>query len=150
MKIVLMTDLEGVAGVTSFADQGYADGKHHEAAKKLLTAEVNAAVDGLLAVGIDDVLVIDGHGPGGISFEDLHPAAKLMHGRPLAPAATRRAVIEQYDVCGIIGQHAMAGVAAGNLAHTQSSRAIDSYTLNGRPSAKSPSSRSSAAVLACR
>lgn len=133
MKIVLMTDLEGVAGVVSFADQGYPDGKYYEAAKKLLTAEVNAAVEGLLAAGIDDVLVIDGHGPGGITFEDLHPAAKLMHGRPLAPAATRTAVIKAYDVCGIIGQHAMAGVATGNLAHTQSSRAIDYYTLNGRP-----------------
>ena len=132
-KIILMTDLEGVAGVVSFADQGYPDGKYYEAAKKLLTAEVNAAVEGLLAVGVEDVLVIDGHGPGGITFEDLHPAAKLLHGRPLAPVAARIAVIKQYDVCGIIGQHAMAGVANGNLAHTQSSRAIDAYTLNGRP-----------------
>ncbi|RTZ72550.1 MAG: hypothetical protein DSZ00_08200 [Gammaproteobacteria bacterium] len=56
-----------------------------------------------------------------------------MHGRPLAPAATRRAIIRQYDVCGMIGQHAMAGVTDGNLAHTQSSRAIDAYTLNGEP-----------------
>ena len=86
-----------------------------------------------IAAGIEDVLVIDGHGPGGIAFEDLHPAAKLMHGRPLAPAETRRAVIQQYDICGMIGQHAMAGVANGNLAHTQSSRTIDWYTLNGKP-----------------
>jgi D-amino peptidase len=133
MKAVMMTDLEGVAGVVSFADQGYSDGKYYEAAKKLLTAEVNAAVEGLLAAGVEDVLVIDGHGPGGIYFEDLHPAAKLMHGRPLAPASVRDPIIAGYDVGVLIGQHAMAGVVNGNLAHTQSSRAIDSYTLNGQP-----------------
>ncbi len=133
MKVVMMTDLEGVAGVVSFADQGYESGKYYEAAKKLLTAEVNAAVEGLLAAGVEDVLVIDGHGPGGIYFEDLHPAAKLMHGRPLAPAAVRDPIVAGYDVGVMVGQHAMAGVVDGNLAHTQSSRAIDYYTLNRQP-----------------
>ena len=33
----------------------------------------------------------------------------------------------------MIGQHAMAGVLDGNLHHTQNSRAVESYTLNGRP-----------------
>ncbi len=131
MKVLMMTDLEGVAGVVSFEKQGYADGVYHEAAKRLLTLEVNAAIDGLLAVGVEDVLVLDMHGPGGISFEDLHPAAKLMHGRPLAPQAVRDTVYATYDVGVMIGQHAMAGVTDGNLAHTQSSRHIDYYTLNG-------------------
>lgn len=133
MKVLMMTDLEGVAGVVSFEKQGYADGIYHEAAKRLLTLEVNAAIEGLLAVGVEDVLVLDMHGPGGISFEDLHPAAKLMHGRPLAPQAVLDAVYRTYDVGVMIGQHAMAGVSDGNLAHTQSSRHIDSYTLNGKP-----------------
>ena len=81
MKILMMTDLEGVSGVVSFVDQGYADGRYHERAKKLLTAEVNAVVDGLLAAGATDVLVIDGHGPGGMCFEDLHPRARMLHGK---------------------------------------------------------------------
>ena len=83
MKILIMTDLEGVAGVVSFEDQTGANSRYYEAAKKLLTAEVNAAVDGLIQVGVEEVLVVDGHGPGAIQFEDLHPAARLMHGRPL-------------------------------------------------------------------
>jgi len=36
-------------------------------------------------------------------------------------------------VCMIIGQHAMAGVKEGNLHHTQNSRQVESYTLNGEP-----------------
>ena len=85
MKVIMMTDLEGVAGVVSFTAQSYGEAKYYEGAKKLLTAEVNAAVDGLLSAGATDILVNDGHGPGGIVFEELHRAAKLMHGRPLAP-----------------------------------------------------------------
>ncbi len=133
MKVLMMTDLEGVAGVVTFEQDSYSDGKYYETAKRLLTAEVNAAVDGLMAAGAEEVVVIDGHGPGGIWFEDLHPRAKLMHGRPLALQALRESLYKQYDVSVIIGQHAMAGVADGDLAHTQSSRAIDRYTLNGRP-----------------
>ncbi len=127
------TDLEGVAGVVSFEDQAYADGKYYEAAKRLLTAEVNAAVEGALAAGAEEVLVIDGHGAGGICFEELHPKARLLHGRPLAPPSVLREVYAGYDVAAIVGQHAMAGVADGNLNHTQSSRTIDYYKLNGRP-----------------
>jgi D-amino peptidase len=133
VKVLMMTDLEGVAGVVTFEHDSYSDGKYYEDAKRLLTAEVNAAVDGLLSAGADEVLVLDMHGPGGIHFEDLHPRARLMHGRPLAPQAVRDAVYRTYDVSVIIGQHALAGVADGNLAHTQSSRTIDVYTLNGKP-----------------
>lgn len=132
MKILMGTDLEGVAGVVSFSEQTYADAKYYERAKRLLTAEVNAAVEGLLAVGVDEVLVMDGHGPGGICFEDLHPRARLLHGRPLAPHERLAAVASEYDACVMIGQHAMAGVETGNQAHTQSSRTIDHISLNGQ------------------
>jgi D-aminopeptidase len=64
-RIFIMTDIEGVAGVTSFKDQTFGDGRYHDHAKRLLTAEVNAAVEALLEGGVEEVLVADGHGPGG-------------------------------------------------------------------------------------
>ncbi len=88
MKMLMMTDLEGVAGVVSFNEQAYAEGRYYDQAKRLLTAEVNAAVEGLLEVGVEDTLILDGHGPGGIWFEDLHPAARVLHGCPLVPWQT--------------------------------------------------------------
>lgn len=133
MKVYVGTDLEGVAGVVTFYSQTMPDGPYYAAARKLLTAEVNAAVEGMLEMGVDDILIVDGHGPGAISFEDLHPAAKLLHGRPLAPRSVRDEIVSTYDVCIMIGQHAMAGVADGSMNHTQSSQSIDSYTLNGKP-----------------
>ena len=133
MKVLMGTDLEGVAGVVSFTSQAYPSGKYYEQAKKLLTAEINAAIDGMLEEGVDEVLVVDGHGPGAVSFEDLHPRAKLLHGRPCAPRRVRENVIKEYDVCVMIGQHAMAGTATGDLNHTQSSQSIDRYRLNSTP-----------------
>jgi D-amino peptidase len=132
MKVLIGTDLEGVAGVVSFTRQTYADSRYYDRAKRLLTAEVNAAIEGLLGAGVKEILVIDGHGPGGMWFEDLHPAAKLLHGRPLPPRARLVPIVSQYDVCVMVGQHAMAGVLSSNQGHTQSSRAIDYIRLNGK------------------
>ncbi|HEX7008761.1 MAG TPA: M55 family metallopeptidase [Phycisphaeraceae bacterium] len=131
-RVLVMTDMEGVAGVNSFTEQSYPDGRYHDLAKRLVTAEVNAAVEGLLEAGVEDILVFDGHGPGGIWFEDLHPAAKLLHGRPVAPRPVWTAIADEYDACVMIGQHAMAGVATSNQNHTQSSQQIDFIKLNGQ------------------
>ncbi|MCD4823367.1 MAG: M55 family metallopeptidase [Phycisphaerae bacterium] len=131
MKVFMGTDLEGVAGVSTFMVQTSPDGRYYDDAKKLLTAEINAAVEGMLEAGVNDVLVCDGHGPGAVRFEDIHPAAKLLHGRPLAPRHVRDEIVKDYDVCIMLGQHAMAGVADGNLHHTQSSGTIEYYKLNG-------------------
>lgn len=132
-QVVMMTDLEGVAGVVSFEAQAYADGRYNEEAKALLTGEINAAVEGLLAEDVEKIMIIDGHGSGGVTFEALHPAARLLHGRPSAPREVWAEIIETYDTAMLVGQHAMAGVPNGNLAHTQSSRAIDYIKLNGTP-----------------
>lgn len=132
-SIFMITDLEGIAGVVSFADQSYPDGRYYDAAKRLATAEINAAVEGLLAAGVEDVLIWDGHGAGGLVFEELHPAAKLLHGRPMPPWSRLEAVICRYEAVVMIGQHAMAGTLTGNQNHTQNSRTIDYYKLNGKP-----------------
>jgi D-amino peptidase len=129
----MVTDMEGVAGIVSFADQSYPTGKYYEAGKKLVTGEVNAAVGGLLAAGVDDMLVWDGHGAGAIVYEDLHPAARLLHGRLPDFPRLMREIIPGFDACVMIGQHAMAGGATANQNHTQNSQTVDYYRLNGRP-----------------
>lgn len=128
-----MTDLEGVAGVTTFYKETSPDGPGYQQACRRLTAEVNAAVEGLLSEGVEEVLVGDWHGPGAVLFDLLHPRARLLHGRPMASRAALDEATRGYDACMIVGQHAMAGTADGNMNHTQSSMEIDSYILNGKP-----------------
>lgn len=131
MKVCVFTDIEGVAGVVSHEEHSYATGKFYEESKRLLTGEVNAAVEGLLAEGVGEVLVVDGHGPGGIHFESLHPRALLLHGRPIT-RAQMIGPIAGYDAMVMIGQHARAGVCRGNQNHTMDSRSVDWMRLNGR------------------
>lgn len=133
MKVFMMTDLEGVAGVVSFEPQTYSTGPANAVACRLLTAEINAAVEAMMGEGVQDVLVADCHGPGAVVYEELHPAAKLMHGRPWPSRAVRDEVVADYDVCMIVGQHAMAGTIDGDMNHTQSSKTIDCIKLNDKP-----------------
>lgn len=130
MKVFVMTDLEGVAGVVSFASQAYSGAPGMEKAKSLLTAEVNAAVEGLLEAGVKEIVVMDGHGPGAVVFEEIHEQVQLIHGRPIPP--TWRDEVEGFDAVIFVGQHAMAGVTTGNMNHTQNSRAVSYIKINGR------------------
>ena len=129
MKIYIMTDLEGTAGVVDFESQTYPSGKYFEIAKGLATEEVNSACEGAFEAGIEEIFVVDGHGSGGIIPEKIHPDVKLVHGRPLPKAFN----LEQgWDAAFLIGHHAMNGTENGNLNHSYSSRDIVRMTLNGK------------------
>jgi len=128
MKIYIITDLEGVAGVVDFKSQTYPDGKYFEKAKELLTEEVNACCDGLKEMGVDEILVVDGHGPGGILPEKIHPEAKLYHGRPISSLWE---IDKGWDAVFLLAHHSMNGTEKGNLNHTYSSQQIVKMELNG-------------------
>ena len=127
MKVYIMTDLEGVAGVTNFEDWCGPSGRYYEVGKELLTREVNAAIDGLFAGGATEVVVADGHGYGGINGLLLDPRAELMRGWPTGYPLL---LDEGYDAVAWVGQHAKAGTERAHLAHTQYFGYID-LTING-------------------
>ncbi|MDH7569364.1 MAG: M55 family metallopeptidase [Armatimonadota bacterium] len=128
MKIYILCDLEGTAGVVDFQKQTYPDGKYHEEAKRLATLEVNAVVEGALEGGATEIVVLDGHGPGGLSIEEMHPGARWLLGRPI-PSPWRFG--SEYDALFLYGHHSMAGTECGVLSHSWSSRAIANCWLNG-------------------
>src|ERR671927_1654126 len=75
--IFLITDAEGVGGVCR---QEQTEPKDAEM-RQLLTGEINAAVEGFLAGGADEVIVWDGHdGSQTLSALTIHPRAKLIIG----------------------------------------------------------------------
>ena len=111
-----MTDLEGVAGVLNFEDWCLPESRYYEVAKELLTKEVNAAVDGFFAAGASQVLVVDGHGAGGINPVLLDQRAELMRGLGMGWPFM---MDDGYDVVAWVGQHAKAGSKYAHLAHTQ-------------------------------
>ena len=132
MKILILTDLEGVAGVVDFGPDIDGSGGNYPRNKQLLTAEVNAAVAGFQAAGGTEFLVVDGHGAGAVDYMELNAPARLFHGRPAVPIRQWGDFIRGFDAAAFIGQHGMAGLRDGNLNHTQCRFSIDYYELNGR------------------
>lgn len=116
MKIYLMTDLEGVAGVMNSPDWCLRDGRYYETAKTLLTLEANAAIEGFMEEGATEIIVADGHGPGALDIQQLDPRAKLMRGWP---GRFPFLLDDSYDAVAWVGQHAKAGTEYSHLAHTQ-------------------------------
>jgi len=132
VKIYVMTDMEGVAGILDHdnwcqpAGPRY-PGRYYELGRQLLTEEVNAAVDGLWDAGADDIIVADGHGAGGINPLLLDRRAKLMRGWPEGwPFGLESSL----DAVIWVGQHAKASTPYAHLAHTQWFNYID-LSVNG-------------------
>lgn len=129
MKIMIMTDMEGVAGVLNHDDWVQPSGRFYEKGMRLLTGEVNAAVCGLAQAGVEEIVVVDGHGAGGIDPELLDLRALLQRGRcePIWPWGLDRT----FDALAFVGQHAKAGTPYSHITHTQWFDHRD-LRLNGR------------------
>jgi D-amino peptidase len=122
MKIMLMTDLEGVAGVKEFDDWCQPGDTFYPIACRLLTLEVNAVIDGMFAGGASHVQVADGHGCGAIDVELLDPRVEYARGWA---EGFPFGLDETYDGVGWVGQHAKASTENSHLAHTQGFHYID-------------------------
>ncbi|MEW5815361.1 MAG: M55 family metallopeptidase [Spirochaetota bacterium] len=131
MKIYILTDLEGVAMVSRWDQTREPDASPESKAKsmKLLTWEVNAAIDGILDVDQQaEIVVFDGHGSGGIDIIDFHEKAKLIpYGKSLKPPYF---MDESFNALFFVGQHAMAGTENAPLCHTYSSKSIEYFKIN--------------------
>jgi D-amino peptidase len=125
MKVLLVTDLEAVAGIVDKDNWTSPGSPYYEKAKRLLTKEANAAVRGFLEGGADEVIVVDGHGPGAIDIELLHEDAKYAKGIP----SHRICENIEIDAIAWVGQHAKAGTEKAHMAHSGNFTVID-YRLN--------------------
>ena len=124
--VFLITDAEGVGGVCR---QDQTDPKDQEM-RQLLTGEANAAVEGFLAGGADEVIVWDGHdGSQTLSTLTIHPKAKLLMG-VIGPSML---MDRHFSAVAYVGQHSKADVRGGIMAHSYNSLGIQNMLLNGKP-----------------
>ncbi|HHV96987.1 MAG TPA: M55 family metallopeptidase [Clostridiaceae bacterium] len=127
MRIYLMTDLEGVAGVMDRQNYVLFDSRYYELSKELLTEEVNAAIEGFFEAGAGYILVADGHGYGGINQLLLDPRVELIRG---FPDPWPFGLDASFDAIAWVGQHAKASTPYAHIPHTGSHHVID-CTING-------------------
>jgi D-amino peptidase len=129
MKVLISADIEGVAGVFH-PEQTRAGNGEYEAARRWMTLEANAAIEGAFAGGATDVWVNDSHG----GFRNLLP--DLLDGRAQVVLGKPRTLGMmaglEYGAALVfmIGYHAMSQTR-GILAHTINSFAFARVAFNG-------------------
>ena len=129
MKIFISVDIEGVAGVCEPV-QGQRGNAEYETARRLMTEEASAAVQGAFDGGATEVVVADSHGPmRNIIADQLDPRALLVSGKP-RPLSMAEGLRPDHDGMVLIGYHAAAG-EPGVLSHTISGLAFSRIRVNG-------------------
>lgn len=131
MKVLISTDIEGVAGVYH-PEQTRAGNGEYERARALMTDEANAAIAGAFEAGASEVLVNDSHG----GFRNLLPnqldaRAQVVQGKPRYLGMV--AGVDEPGVAAVcmVGYHSRAQ-GRGILAHTINSFAFARVFLNGQ------------------
>ena len=127
MNVLILTDLEGIAGVTDieFMDR---EGEKFELACERLDHSINLAVGAAFDSGADEVYYIDGHANKTNAHEDrIDPRAKKVDFNEW------EALLEEGKIdCQIeLGAHARAGTIGGFLDHTMNSRQWFCLKING-------------------
>jgi len=134
VRVFIVSDMEGVAGITNWPGVTGGDPLYDEG-RKLYTEEINAAARGAFDAGATEVVVMDCHGAGGgWSFNSL-----------IAEQLDRRvefvvqhewteytgALEDGCDAALFVGMHAMAGTPDGLMNHTVSGTDWRRVTFNG-------------------
>ena len=129
MKVLISTDIEGVAGVVS-QQQTRSGNPEYERARLLMTHEANAAIAGAIEGGATEVLVNDSHGDyRNMPAELLDPRARYVIGKPRY-LGMMAGVDDGVDAVCMVGYHSRAQ-GRGILAHTINSFAFARVSFNG-------------------
>jgi D-amino peptidase len=130
LRVFIVVDLEGIAGVVNTSQLGPGE-TEYPSARKLMTAEANAAIEGALAAGATKITVSDGHGNGmNIIPEELDSKARLIRSWPRAKGMME-GIEDGYDAMVCIGFHASTNTPGAVLSHTFSGRYYD-VKFNGK------------------
>ena len=74
--------MEGISGIFEGRQTG-GDTGEYQRGRKLMIGDINAAVEGALEAGVEEIVVSDAHGGGrNLIAEEVHDAAYLIQGRP--------------------------------------------------------------------
>jgi D-amino peptidase len=125
---MISADMEGTCGVVSWVHvtppeygggSGPTNQSEYDRARLRMTMEVNAAIEGALAAGAEEVIVNDSHdGMRNLLPERLHPSCRFISGNDKPLSMMQGVDIEGVGAVFFTGYHAKAGTPAGPLAHT--------------------------------
>ena len=130
MRVFISTDIEGTAGIVDW-QQVRGPGAEYEMGRRLLTDEVNAAIDGAALAGAEHILVNDSHStmqnmaPGA-----LHQRASYLSGRH-KPLYMMEGLDATFDAVFMVAYHGAIGAEHAILSHTYNPGAVWEVRVNG-------------------
>lgn len=127
MNIFILTDLEGISGVSTIEAVLNENSSAYAEARERLMADTNAAVNAAFDAGAEGVYVCDGHG-GGRNFI----AGALDERATQVWVKELHQVAKDVDAFVHIGSHAMGGTQKAFLDHTMWSVGVHHYYYNGQ------------------
>jgi len=134
VRVHIISDMEGVAGIVKWQQVGGGEALFEEG-RKLYTEEINAAVRGAKAAGATDIVVMDCHGAGeGWTFNSLIPDALDPDCEYVVQdewTEYTEFLEEGCDAALFVGMHARAGTRYGVQNHTISGRDYQNLWFNG-------------------
>ncbi|RJS90283.1 peptidase M55 [Candidatus Bathyarchaeota archaeon] len=129
-RVFISIDMEGITGIVNWEQTG-GQTREYEVGRKLMVGDLNAAIEGALEAGAEEIVVSDAHGGmRNIQPEDLHEAAVLVRGSP-KPYSMMEGIDPDFDAAMFIGYHARMGAPRAILCHTYSGATVESIHING-------------------
>ncbi|MFP4588972.1 MAG: M55 family metallopeptidase [Candidatus Acetothermia bacterium] len=129
MKVLISADMEGISGVVN-GNQVTPGEEEYKTAREMMIKDTNAAIEGALDAGADEIVVNDSHdGMVNLLPEKLHPEARLIsgYGKPLVMMEG----VQDVDVAMFVGYHARIGTLKGVLSHSYFGGNINGVEMNG-------------------
>jgi D-amino peptidase len=126
VKVLISADMEGTCGVVSWVQvmppevgEQPSSQTEYDRARLRMTREVNAAIEGALEAGADEVIVNDSHdGMRNLIPEELHPSIRYVSGSDKELGMTQGVQLDGIGALFYTGYHAKAGTPNAPLAHT--------------------------------
>jgi len=131
MKVYISIDAEGVAGIVDW-EQTRTTGDDFALGRRLLLGELNAAIDGVLAVDAQaEIVVNDSHASmRNYPPDELHGNASLISGKH-KPLYMMQGLDDTFDAILFVGYHGSIGARNAILSHSYNPRAIWEVRIDG-------------------
>ncbi|SDM27934.1 M55 family metallopeptidase [Sediminibacillus halophilus] len=131
MKIFISADMEGISGVAT--NQQLKTNAEYQRFRRLMTADVNAAIEGAFQGGAKEVVVADGHGNmSNILIEELDRRARLVSGSNRVMCQLE-GLDDSFDGIMFVGHHGREGGSERTvISHTLAGVCVNEMKINGR------------------
>jgi D-amino peptidase len=131
MKIFISADIEGISGVST--NQQLKTPSEYQRFRKLMTQDVNAAIEGAFRGGATEIVVADGHGNmSNIFIEDLDPRATLVQGSNRVMCQLE-GLDDSFDAIMFVGHHGReSGSERTIISHTLAGICVNEMIINGK------------------